>query len=99
MKERCHAIAIIGFGHIVTDRAHLRRCIAHGNARAGGTQHTQIVGAVAEGDGIRSRDAQMLCEREQRPALVRIGRIELQIARAVSRSAMSRKQSCTFWTG
>ena len=79
MKERCHAVAIVSFGHMVTDRAHLRRSIAHGNARASCTQHTQIVRAVAEGDGIRSRDAQMLCEREQRPALVRIGRIELQV--------------------
>ena len=77
MEKRCHAVAIIGFGHIVTGRAHLGRSIAHGNARAGGTQHTQIVGAVAEGDGIRSWNAQVLRERQQRPALVRIGRVEL----------------------
>ena len=79
MEKRCHAVAIIGFGHIVTGRAHLGRSIAHGNARASCTQHTQIVGAVAEGDGICSWNAQVLRERQQRPALVCIGRVELQI--------------------
>ena len=79
MEERCHAVAIIGFGHAVADSAHLGRGIPHGNARTGSTQHAQVVGAVAEGDGVRSRDAQVLRERQQRPALVCIGRIELQI--------------------
>ena len=77
LEKRRHAVAIIGFRHIVTGRAHLWRSIAHGNACVPATQHTQIVGAVAEGDGIRHWNAQVLRERKQRPALVCIGRVEL----------------------
>lgn len=78
-EERRHTVAVVGIRHVVTDSAHLWRSIAHGNACAGGTQHPQIVGAVPESDGVLRRDAQVPRECKQRPALVCINGIKLEV--------------------
>ena len=91
-EERRHTVAVVGVRHIVADGAHLGRSIAHGNARAGRTQHPQIVGAVPEGDGVLRRDAQALRECKQSPALIRIGGIELKIIAKRRRDQNVRKR-------
>ena len=72
-EERCHTVAVVGIRHVVADSAHLWRSIAHGNARTGGAQHPQVIGAVPKGNRILRRDAQVPRECKQRPALIRIG--------------------------
>ena len=90
-KKRRHAVAVVGIRHIVADGPHLGRSIAHGNARTGGAQHPQIVGAVPEGDGVLRRDAQALRECKQSPALIRIGGVELKIIAKRRRDQNARK--------
>ena len=56
------------------------RLLAHerlgveGDAEAGGVQHVEVVGAVADGDGLLERDAVLRGEPRQRPRLARRGR-------------------------
>ena len=76
-EERRHTVAVVGIRHVVTDSAHLWRSISHGNACAGSMQHPQVVGAVTEGNRVLRRDAQVPRKCKQRPALIRIGSIEL----------------------
>ena len=74
-----HAVLVVGGGHEIRRRQHLRMGVGHRHARARRLDHREVIQPVAERDTVLEREAEILRKAPERISLVRRGDVELQV--------------------